>query len=188
MANKSMNKAKVAKNDEFYTKLSDIENELKNYRGQFRGKTVYCCCDDPRLSKFWAFFHLNFRAWGLTKLIATFYSTTEKPFKCIYLGGKDDDITKGLRCDLKGDGDFRSDECQEIFKDCDIVATNPPFSLYKEFLAQLMQYKKDFIILGNKNSLTYKPVLPLIRTGVLKLGFNNPPPKNLTHLAGHHVA
>ena len=131
----NLNKAKKAKNDEFYTLYSDVEKELAHYQQHFKGKIVYCNCDNPEWSAFWRYFHINFSAMGLKKLIATYKGTPT--YKMEYTGGNDIDVTVGLRTPLKDDGDFRSQECLDILKVADIVVTNPPFSLFREYVASV---------------------------------------------------
>ena len=175
MANSDLNAAKKAKKDEFYTQLSDIENELRHYKEHFRGKTVLCNCDDPRVSMFFHYFAYQFEALGLKRLITTCYKNQtpdlfsqhdcERAIWLEYLGDKNgnrvpDPEEIGIR-QLQGDGDFRSQECIELLKQADIVVTNPPFSLFREYLAQLVKYDKKFLILGNKNLITKKEVFPL---------------------------
>jgi hypothetical protein len=182
--NKSLKKASLAKEDEFYTQLADIENELRYYQKHFRGKTVLCNCDDPRISNFFKYFSLNFEKLGLKKLITTCYKSqdmnnfskydSDKAIYLEYTGDKNNNKTPdpdeiGL-FNLESDGDFRSDECIEILKQCDIVCTNPPFSLFREYVAQLMEYKKKFIIIGNQNAITYKEIFKLLKTNKLWLG------------------
>lgn len=162
--------AKKAKNDEFYTQLTDIEKELVHYKGQLRGKVILCNCDDPTWSNFWRYFHLNFAYLGLKKLIATHYDPEKPTYKLEYEGGDDGDIEAGVRTELMQNGDFRSPECVELLKECDVVVTNPPFSLFRSFVAQLMQYGKKFIVIGNQNAITYKEIFPLIRENRLWLG------------------
>lgn len=160
--NTNLHKAKNAKNDEFYTQLTDVEKELKHYKNHFEDKTVYCNCDNEK-SAFWEYFHLNFSQLKLKKLIATHYSATEKTYKIEYTGSNDTDITEYIKTDLLQDGDFRSEDSIEILKESDIVVTNPPFSLFREFVAQLMEYDKKFIIIGSQNAIAYKEVFPLIK-------------------------
>ena len=184
MANKNLNAAKSAKKDEFYTQLVDIENELKHYKEHFRGKTVLCNCDDPRVSNFFHYFSYNFEQLGLKKLITTCYKNQERDLfsqhnseRAIWLeynGDKNgnripDPEEIGINY-LKGDGDFRSAECIELLKQADIVVTNPPFSLFREYVAQLMEYEKKFIIIGNQNALKYKEIFPLIIQNRMWLG------------------
>lgn len=172
MANKNLTRAKREKNDEFYTRLSDIENELIHYRKHFKGKVIFLNCDDPYESNFWFYFHKQFEFLGLKKLIATHYVKGERSFKFEYMGGDDNDIYSGIKTDLEGDGDFRSDECVELLKESDIVVGNPPFSLFLNFINQLIKYDKNFIIIGNQNAITYKDVFPLIKENRMWLGVN----------------
>jgi hypothetical protein len=190
MANKDLHDAKKIKNDEFYTQLTDIEKELKYYRHYFKGKTILCNCDDPRVSKFFYFFYSKFHFLGLKRLISTCYKNLnpdlfsqnldEQAVYCIY-DGKDraDDtytdydtfIKQNEWGVLKGDGDFRSSECIELLKQADIVCTNPPFSLFREYVTQLIEYEKKFIIIGNKNAITYKEIFRLIKENKLWVGY-----------------
>lgn len=184
MANKQLTGAKKAKKDEFYTQLVDIEAELKHYRGHFVGKTVLCNCDDPRMSNFFYYFVLNFHFLGLKKLITTCYKN-QNPDLCseniseqaVYLVYEGEDIgippnptIAGLVRPLEGDGDFRSKECIAFLEETDIVVTNPPFSLFREYVAQLIKYDKKFIIIGNINAVTYKEIFPLIQRDQVWLG------------------
>ncbi len=205
--NANLHKASQAKKDEFYTQLIDIEKELKHYKEQFRGKVVYCNCDDPYESNFFKYFATNFNALGLKKLITTSYTKSpiagrqlslfevkglkpkgKEPFK-IELNEVSDTDADGavgltdvkwllkndanIATSLKGNGDFRSDECIELLKQADIVVTNPPFSLFREYVAQLVEYKKKFIILGDQNAITYKEFFKLIKENKLWLGYDN---------------
>ena len=167
----NLNKAKKAKNDEFYTLYSDVAKELAHYQQHFKGKIVYCNCDNPEWSAFWRYFHINFSAMDLKKLIATYKGTPT--YKMEYTGGNDIDVTVGLRTPLKDDGDFRRQECLDILKVADIVVTNPPFSLFREYVAQLMEYGKKFIIIGSKNAITYKDFFPLLKDNKVGIGYNN---------------
>ena len=185
MANKQLTGAKKAKKDEFYTQLVDIEAELKHYREHFKGKTVLCNCDDPRMSNFFYYFVLNFHDLGLKKLITTCYKTQDPSLfsestseQAVYLVYKGEDIgtppdptTAGLVCPLQGDGDFRSEECITFLEEADIVVTNPPFSLFREYVALLIKYDKKFIIIGHQNGITYKEVFPLILQNKIWLGY-----------------
>ena len=171
MANENLHKAKEAKNDEFYTQLSDVAEELRHYKEHFKGKVVFCNCDDPTSSAFWKYFHLNFEHLGLKKLIATHYDKEKPTYKMEYEGGDDNDIETGVKTPLEGNGDFRNQECIDLLKEADIVVTNPPFSMYRTYLAQLIEYKKDFIIWSNNNSITYKEVFPLIKENKIWLGY-----------------
>ena len=205
--NKVLNKAGVAKKDEFYTQLTDIEKEMRYYRDYFKGKTVLCNCDDPFESNFFKYFAMSFNSLGLKKLIATCYSTSpivytqlsmfdegeivavdykgKKPYKVIISKVEDEngdgrvdlaDVEYLLRNKrnvltlLEGDGDFRSEECIELLKQADVVVTNPPFSLFREYIAQLMEYEKDFIIIGNQNAITYKEIFPLFMNNQIWYG------------------
>ena len=172
MVKDNLDRAKRAKNDEFYTLYSDVAKELAHYQQHFKNKVIYCNCDNPERSAFWRYFHINFSALSLKKLIATYKGTPT--YKMEYTGGNDNDITVGLRTPLKGDGDFRSQECLDILKESDIVVTNPPFSLFREYVAQLMEYGKKFIIIGNKNSVIYKEFFPLLKDNKVWLGYNSP--------------
>lgn len=182
--NDNLHKAKRAKADEFYTQLSDIENECQHYWEHFKGKTILCNCDDPRVSNFFRYFSLNFEHLGLKKLIATCYKnqdidlfsqeSSEKAVYIIYEGDKNgnrqvDDNELEVK-ELQGDGDFRSKECIELLKEADIVVTNPPFSLFREYVAQLIEYEKKFLIIGNKNALTYKEIFTLIKANKIWTG------------------
>lgn len=165
MANSSLTAAKKAKNDEFYTQMTDIEKELYYYRPHFKDAKVFLNCDDPEYSNFWKYFMLNFDELGLKKLTSTHYDEFESTYK-LELFRSDDDIVltsssqyvaseefpnRIVKTSLIGNGDFRSQECIDILEDSDIVVTNPPFSLFREYIAQLMEHDKKFVILGNKN-------------------------------------
>lgn len=174
-SNSNLRTARKQKNDEFFTQLSDIENELKHYKSHFKGKTVYCNCDDARESNFFKYFFLNFKELGLKKLICTGY---KKGGKGILLTTECGDANEdGIIGDdelniseMNGDGDFRSDECVELLKESDIVVTNPPFSLFREYVAQLEEYGKKYLIIGNGNAITYKEIFPLIKENKMWLG------------------
>lgn len=183
-ANKNLRSAKTDKKDEFYTQLSDIEKELKHYKNHFKGKVVLCNCDDPRVSNFFHFFSYNFEKFGLKKLIATCYKSQDSDLfsqnnseRAIYLeytgdknGNNVPDVSEiGIK-HLQGDGDFRSKECIELLKQADIVVTNPPFSLFREYVAQLVEHKKKFVIIGNLNALTYRDIFKLIKEDKLWFG------------------
>lgn len=207
--NTNLLKANKAKKDEFYTQLEDIELELKHYRNDFKGKVVFCNCDDPYESNFFKYFAMNFNTFGLKKLIATCYTTSPVLFEQLPLfdifGSEAADISveekkaykieiaevadyngdgaidlsdveyllknnKNTLSLLNGDGDFRSEECIELLKQADIVATNPPFSLFREYVAQLIEYDKQFIIIGNVNAITYSEIFPLIKNNKMWLG------------------
>ena len=185
MANKNLHKAKDSKKDEFYTQLADIERELKHYKDHFKGKVVYCNCDDPRVSNFFHYFSYNFEQLGLKKLIATCYKNqqidlfsqhdAEQAICLEYVGDKNgnfkpDEEEIGIK-PLKGDGDFRSEESIALLKQADIVVTNPPFSLFRDYVAQLMQYDKKFLIIGHQNALTYREIFRLVKENKLWLGY-----------------
>lgn len=170
--NKNLHAAKKAKNDEFYTQMTDIEKELRHYKNHFKGKTIFMNCDDPKDSNFWKYFHLNFEFFGLKKIIATHYLENKKSYMLEYEGGDDVDTSIGIKTDLEGDGDFRSEESIELLKQSDIIVTNPPFSLFREYVAQLIEYNKNFIIMGNQNAITYKEIFPLIKENKIWLGVN----------------
>jgi len=206
MSKTDLQNAAKAKKDEFYTQISDIEKECKHYWDHFRGKTIFCNCDDPYESNFFKHFALRFRHLGIKKLIATCYvgspiantqlslfddetvenKTTRKPHKIIINEAIDEnqdgafdlqDIVLSLAKNkkntltrLNGDGDFRSQECIELLKEADIVITNPPFSLFREYISQLVQYEKKFLIIGNLNAITYREIFPLFKENKLWLG------------------
>ncbi|MDK8275385.1 adenine-specific methyltransferase EcoRI family protein [Varibaculum cambriense] len=204
--NRSLTEAAKAKEDEFYTQLTDIEKELRHYRKHFKGKTVFCNCDDPFESNFFKYFVLNFNKLGLKKLIATCYGTSPianqqislfdilggdeanktKPYKAVVTkvydatgdGGIDMlDVAELFKTgeneltELEGDGDFRSKECIKLLKEADIVVTNPPFSLFREYVSVLVRYDKDFLIIGNQNAITYKEIFPLLKENKMWLGY-----------------
>ena len=173
--NTPLHAANKAKQDEFYTQLSDIEKEFKHYRKHFLGKTVYCNCDDPTVSGFFRYFYLNFEKLGFGKLITTCYKNQQPDLfsahdKRTAIGitytGSQPDVFQ-----LDEDGDFRSQECIELLKQSDIVVTNPPFSLFREYVAQLVEHDKKFLIIGSMNAITYKEIFPLIRDSKLWLGY-----------------
>ena len=163
MHNGNLTKAKAAKNDEFYTRLEDIEKELRHYTEHFKGKVVYCNCDDANRSNFFKYFSTNYQKLGLKKLITSGLKEDGTGVVAIQKGG-DIDI-------YDGNGDFRSEECIEFLKEADIVVTNPPFSLFREYAAQLMQYGKKFLIIGNMNAITYKEIFPYIKNNKLWAGY-----------------
>lgn len=176
--NKNLTQAKIKKDSEWYTLISDIEKELKHYKKYFEGKVVYCNCDDPEESNFWKFFELNFEEYKLKKLISTHYDAQKPTYKLELSADIDGDgkITKGdiVKTPLKQNGDFRSEESINLLKTSDIICTNPPFDLFREYVAQLMKYKKKFLILGNMNAVTYKEIFPLIRDKKIWWGYNSP--------------
>lgn len=168
-ANTNLHKAKKAKNDEFYTQLEDISKEVSYYKNHFEGKTVLCNCDDPEWSNFWKFFHDVFNDWNLKKLISTHYNMDGSSSYALFFDGNE--VTKK---ELVGNGDFASEECIEFLEEADIVVTNPPFSLFRKYVALLMEYEKEFLIIGNKNAITYKEIFPLIKENKMWLGYNSP--------------
>ncbi len=184
--NQTLHVAKTAKKDEFYTQLSDIESELKHYESHFKDKVVFCNCDDPRNSNFFVYFSHNFEKLGLKKLITTCYKNQENDLfiqeeaeKAVFLeyygdknGNKIPDAEEIGMIPLKGDGDFRSKESIELLKEADIVVTNPPFSLFREYVEQLVKYEKKFLIIGNINAITYKEIFKLIKENKAWLGIN----------------
>lgn len=184
MANANLNKAKENKADEFYTQLPDIENELRHYKEHFKGKTVLCNCDDPRVSNFFRYFVLNFEHLELKKLVCTCYKSQEidlfsqkdsdQAVYLVYEGDKNGDFLDFSEAEvipLKGDGDFRSPECIELLKEADIVVTNPPFSLFREYVAQLVEYDKKFLILGKMSALHYADIFTLIMDNKIWTGY-----------------
>ena len=208
--NTILRSANREKKDEFYTQLVDIEKELKYYKEYFKGKVVFCNCDDPFESNFFKYFAINFNHLQLKKLIATCYEgspvvqtqlslfdvngiivnkeNTNKPYKIEIneVNDENEDGTvnladvetliknkKNVLSLLEGDGDFRSPECIELLKESDIVVTNPPFSLFREYVAQLIEYKKDYIIMGNTNALTYKEIFYLFKEDKIRTGYTN---------------
>lgn len=172
----NLRKAKEAKNDEFYTRLEDIEAEISShpdYVRQFQGKVVFCNCDDPEWSSFYEFFRLHFNQLGLKKLITTHYNKDGFPsYKLEWSGEKlGDDTVNMIKTPLQGDGDFRSDECVELLKEADIVVTNPPFSLFREYIALLEEYNKEYIVLGSTGACGYKEIFPLLKDGKMTVGY-----------------
>ena len=196
--NSNLSAAKRAKNDEFYTQLTDIEKELRYYRKHFRGATVLCNCDDPFESNFFKYFVLNFNRLGLKKLIVTCYAGSAvaeyrngnaKPYKAVVTtvydttgdGGVDMEDVRNLfelgeneLVELEGDGDFRSEECLALLDEANIVVTNPPFSLFREYIDVLMGYEKKFIVIGSQNAITYKEIFPLLKDDDVWLGSTHP--------------
>ena len=182
--NENLRKARRQRNDEFYTQLPDIENELRHYSRHFRGKVVYCNCDDPRVSNFFHYFSYNFERLGLKKLITACYRNQERDMfsrhdseQAIWLeykgnvkGGRVPEVGDIGILELEGDGDFRSEECIKLLTQADIVVTNPPFSLFREYVAQLVEYGKQFLIIGSQNAITYKELFLQIKDNRLWLG------------------
>lgn len=180
--NGNLNAAKIAKNDEFYTRFEDINNEIKNYKKHFKNKVVFCNCDDPEWSNFWKYFLQNFDHLGLRRLVATHYNkdnqddASDKSYVLVCEVVEKDSTgqLQTTRTALQGDGDFRSEECVALLKEADIVCTNPPFSLFREFIAILMEHKKKFLIIGSQNAMTTKEVFPLIKSNAVWLGISKP--------------
>lgn len=183
--NRNLHQAKSSKQDEFYTQLSDIERELKHYKKHFKNKVVYCNCDDPRVSNFFHYFSCNFEKLRLKKLIATCYKSqnmnlfsrndSEHAIYLEYAGDRNgnnmpDPDEIGIM-HLDGDGDFRSEESIELLKQADIIVTNPPFSLFREYVSQLIEYDKKFIIIGSQNAITYKEIFKLVKENQIWLGY-----------------
>lgn len=205
MATKLFDAAKKAKADEFYTRLYDIEIELKHYKNEFKGKTIFCNCDDPFESNFFKYFAMHFNSFGLKKIIATCYNGSpisgtqlslfeELPendrtaYKIEITEVTDEngdgaadliDVANLIKnkanvlTKLNGNGDFRSAECIELLKEADIVVTNPPFSLFREFIYLLEKNNKQFLIIGNTNALTYKEVFKLFQENKIRTGYTN---------------
>ncbi|MBD5521273.1 MAG: modification methylase [Lachnospiraceae bacterium] len=175
--NGALNKASIAKEDEFYTKMSDIEKELKHYKEHFRDKVVFCNCDDPEASNFWKYFELNFEFLGLKKLIATHYEDSKPSYKLELIRDENEDgrVDKQdiVKTPLVQNGDFRSPECMEIMDSADIVVTNPPFSLFREYIALLLEHRKSFLVIGSQNNVTYKEIFPLLKDNKLWLGYHS---------------
>ena len=183
--NKSLGNARLNREDEFYTQLTDIEKEVGHYKGHFKGKTVLCNCDDPRISNFFKYFALKFKELGLKRLISTCYknqevdlfsqNNCEKAVWLDYYGNPNDPTNTDFSTvevkELKSDGDFRSPECIELLKQADIVVTNPPFSLFREYVPILMKHEKKFLILGNQNAITYKEIFKYIKENKIWLGY-----------------
>ena len=184
-SNVNLSGARRAKQDEFYTQLPDIERELRHYKKQFKGKVVYCNCDDPRVSNFFHYFSYNFEKLGLKKLITTCYRSqrsdvfsqndSEQAIYLEYEGDKNGDNVPnpeeiGIK-PLMGDGDFRSPECIDLLREVNIVVTNPPFSLFREYVGQLIEHDKKFVIVGNKNAVTYKEIFPLLQSNQMWVGY-----------------
>ena len=176
--NTNLKDAKKAKNDEFYTRIEDVEKELKNYKDFFKGKKVLCNCNDGKLNGAWSafaqYFSMNFEHLGLEKLTCVSYNENAHGVKYVYCGDKNGnhiaDDTEWELSELKGHGDFSDEEGCQLMQECDVVVTNPPFSLFRDFVAQLMEYNKKFLIIGNMNAITYKEIFPLIKDNKLWLG------------------
>lgn len=179
--NRSLQKAKATKADEFYTRREDIESELFHYARFFDSKTVYCNCDDPKTSEFWRFFVRNLKAWNLKKLIATHYEPNldDRSYKLELVG--DANSVGGIErsceptiTELPCNGDFRSRACVELLEEADIVVTNPPFSLFREYVTQLIEYDKKFVVIAPFSGIKYKETFPFFKQGKIWLGYTNP--------------
>ena len=169
MSNQNLLTAKNKKNDEFYTRLEDIQKELNNYKEYFKDKIIYCNCDDIYTSNFYKYFKDNFNKLGIKKIIATNLSLDNTAYKTEF-----DNNSKESRTELRGNGDFRSEECIKLLQESDIIVTNPPFSLFREYIAQLIKYNKDFLIIGNMNAATYKEIFPLFKNNQVWFGYTSP--------------
>jgi hypothetical protein len=196
--NAGLRNAARQRKDEFYTQLTDIERELRHYKEYFKGKVVYCNCDDPRESGFFHYFSHNYEFLGLKKLITTCYKSqsrdlfsrndSERAVYLEYLGDRDGNMVPDKEeVDVKyleGDGDFRSEECIELLKEADIVVTNPPFSLFRDYVAQLIEYDKKFLIIGNQNAIAYKEIFPLFKNNKMWFGYGFR--RNCAHFINKH--
>lgn len=171
--NANLRNARNVKNNEFYTQLTDVSKELAYYKQHFKDKTVLCNCNDTTQSAFWKYFHLNFAELELKKLVSTCYDKEDSTYKMEYTGGDDSNIEAGVKTPLKGNGDFRSKECLDLLDDADIISSNIPFSLFNEYMAVLMEHKKKFLIVGNKNAVSHKEFFPLIKNNEVWFGVNN---------------
>ena len=169
MSNQNLLTAKNKKNDEFYTRLEDIQKELDNYKEYFKDKIIYCNCDDIYSSNFYKYFKDNFNKLGIKKIIATNLSLDNTAYKTEF-----DNNSKESRTELRGNGDFHSEECVKLLQESDIIVTNPPFSLFREYIAQLIKYNKDFLIIGNMNAATYKEIFPLFKNNQVWFGYTSP--------------
>lgn len=195
--NQQLTSARAARKDEFYTQLVDIEREMRYYRHDFKGKVVYCNCDDPFVSAFFEYFAKNFEHFGLKKLVTTCFKSrqidafskndSDRAIKLEYSGGASNNLPTpddiGITT-LDGDGDFRSRECLDILEDADVVVTNPPFSLFKEYVGQLASLGKKFIVIGHQNAITYKVIFPLIKDNQMWLGYGFN--RNVAHFVAPH--
>lgn len=188
--NKNLLKAKELKNDEFYTMYEDIEEELKHYEHCFENKIIYCNCDNPQWSNFYKYFHDNMKKLKIKKIIITYFDESNCSYKLeinqqendcrINLfdllaneNNNDFNTQKVYKTKLKSNGDFRNEECIKLLEEADVVVTNPPFSLFTEFISLLIEKQKDFLIIGNKNAITYKNIFPLLKDNKIHLGYNN---------------
>lgn len=173
MNNMSLQVAKAIRYSEFYTRFVDVQDELNHYSSEFKDKVIYCNCDVPERSAFWRYFHLNFKRLGLKKLIATYYNREGHSFAFSYWGGNDADVSCCSFWELEGNGDFRSDECIELLNTSDIIVTNPPFDLFREYVDLIMRHNKKCLILGSINAVMYVTVFPYIMHNKLWLGYRS---------------
>lgn len=179
MTNKKLRYGQKLKRNNLYTQYSDIEQELKYYKEYFAGKTVLCNCNDvPGCSAFWEYFHKNFSELKLKRLVSISFNESGRGFLFEYMGKHDSNILFYTSKPFSGNGDFRSDECIKVLKEADIVVTNPPFSLFRQYITQLISFDKKFIVWGNNNAITYKEIFPLLKEGKLGLGYT----VNRTHI------
>lgn len=167
--NSNLHQSKEAREDEYYTSIQTVEKELKHYKEYFKNKTVLCNCDDPEWSNFWQYFQLNFDHLQLKKLISTHYDANNSTYKLEII----DNSEKIVKTSLTGNGDFRNKECMELLEESDIVVTNPPFSLMKEYLPTLLESGKQFLVLGNVNHVTFKEIFKYYIDGKFWLGYND---------------
>ena len=168
----TLKEAKKNRNDEFYTQLKDIENELQYYETHFKNKTIFCNCDDPMISNFFKYFFINFERLGIKKLISACYKEKNFGYYYEYSGNKNITPNNNNVIYFDGNGDFRSNESIELLKKSDIIVTNPPFSLFREYISQIIQYNKKFLVIGNINCITYKEIFNLIKDNKVWLGIN----------------
>ena len=170
MGNSKLHQAKKQKNDEFYTRLEDIEGELRYHVEHFDGKSVLLNCDDPSKSNFWKYFADRFERLNLKRLVATHYDPIQPTYKLVMERGEDGQVVT-RKTPLKGNGDFRSEECIKLLDECDIVCTNPPFSLFRQFVALILEHQKKFLVIGHINAITYKETFPLLMNDEMWMGF-----------------
>lgn len=180
MAKNALDIARANKEDEYYTLFEDIEKELSHYKNYFKDKVVFLNCDDPEYSNFWKYFQLKFYDWGIKKLISTHYVESGSSYKMEivsnnveFKNGEQLGLPDYIKTPLVGNGDFRSEECVKLLKEADVVVTNPPFSLFREFINQLMEYKKDFVIIGNITNITYKEFFPYLKNNQIWQGYHS---------------
>jgi hypothetical protein len=180
--------AKKTKNDEYYTRLRDIERELKNYKSHFKNKVVFCNCDDPEWSNFYIFFKAKMNEYGIKKLISTHYTANNLyddsyKLECVVIEMNNGKMQE-TKTPLNSNGDFRTPECVDLLKQSDIVCTNPPFSLFREYISQLIEYEKKFLVIGNMNAVTYKDIFKLIKSNKLWFGVS---PRSMAFITKEQV-